>query len=90
MTTINTNIPYPLSPFLNPQTNQPAREWLLWLQNPHVATQTVNTIIVNSGQISNATITNSTINSSVIGGSTPASGTFTTLTALNGIGGGLF
>jgi len=93
--TINTNIPYPLSPFLNPQTGQPAREWLIWLQNPHVASQTVNAVIINSGTISNVNITNSTmtnslIDSTIIGSITPASGVFTVVTALNGIAGGVF
>jgi hypothetical protein len=39
---------YPQSPFLDPVTNRPAREWLFWLQNPNVSTLTVGTGLVNS------------------------------------------
>ena len=39
---------YPQSPFLDPVTNRPAREWLFWLQNPNVQTLTVGTGLVNS------------------------------------------
>jgi hypothetical protein len=48
--------------------------------NPQVVSQTVNYVIINGGTIDNA----------VIGGTTPAAGTFTQLTALDGIGGGTF
>ena len=74
------NVPYPQSKFLDPLTERPAREWLSWLQNPTYVTQTINFIVVNGG----------TINNTIIGNTTPASGTFTNLTALNGIGGGNF
>ena len=39
---------YPQSPFLDPVTGRPAREWLIWLQNPNVSTLTVGTGLVNS------------------------------------------
>jgi hypothetical protein len=39
---------YPQSPFLDPITNRPAREWLFWLQNPNVQTLTIGTGLVNS------------------------------------------
>jgi hypothetical protein len=74
------NIPYPQSRFLDPVSQGPAREWIQWLQNPYVVTQTVQYLIVNGGEINNT----------VIGNVTPAAGTFTLLTALVGIGGGTF
>ena len=39
---------YPQSPFLDPVTKRPAREWLIWLQNPNVSTITVGTGLVNT------------------------------------------
>jgi hypothetical protein len=75
-----TNIRFPQSTFLDPTTNRPAREWIVWLQNPNLVSQTVNYLIVNGG----------TINSTPIGLTTPAAGKFTNLTAINGIGGGTF
>lgn len=75
-----TNIQFPTSPFLEPATGRPSREWIIWLQNPQVVTQTVNYQIVVSGEINDTTI----------GLTTPAAGKFTDLTALNGIGGGTF
>jgi hypothetical protein len=39
---------YPQSPFLDPITKRPAREWLIWLQNPNVSTITVGVGLVNS------------------------------------------
>lgn len=80
VTPVITNIPYPQSPFLDNQTQRPAREWLIWLQNPKVVSQTVNYMIVNGGSIDNT----------VIGQTTPAAGFFTTLNAIDGIGGGRF
>lgn len=77
---INTNIRFPTSPFLEPATGRPSREWIIWLQNPQVVTQVVNYQIINGGEINNTTI----------GLTTPAAGKFTDLTALNGIGGGTF
>ena len=77
---INTNIRYPQSEFLDPLTNRPAREWLFWLQNPNVVSQTVNYIIISGGDINNTPI----------GDITPSTGVFTDLTALLGIGGGQF
>jgi hypothetical protein len=77
---LNTNIRYPQSEFLDPITKRPAREWVIWLQNPDVVTQTVNFLIVNGGEINNTPI----------GNITPSTGVFTDLTALNGIGGGTF
>jgi len=74
------NIPFPQSRFLDPVSQGPAREWIQWLQNPYVVTQTIQYLVVNGGEINNT----------VIGNVTPAAGTFTTLTALVGIGGGTF
>lgn len=39
---------YPQSPFLDPITTRPAREWLYWLQNPNVSTITVGAGVVNT------------------------------------------
>jgi hypothetical protein len=75
-----TNIRFPQSPFLDPRTGYPAREWIVWLQNPNVVSQTTNYMIIDGGQINNT----------IIGNVTPAAGTFTLLTALTGIGGGTF
>lgn len=77
---VNTNIRFPTSPFIEPVTGRPSREWIIWLQNPQVVSQIVNYLIVDGGQINNTTI----------GITTPEAGKFTTLTALNGIGGGIF
>lgn len=77
---INTNIRFPTSPFIEEATGRPSREWIIWLQNPQVVTQTTNYIVINGG----------VINDTTIGLSTPAAGKFTDLTALNGIGGGTF
>jgi len=43
-----TYLRYPQSPFLDPVTKRPAREWLIWLQNPNVSTLTVGTGLVNT------------------------------------------
>ena len=75
-----TNIRFPQSEFLDPLTGRPSREWIVWLQNPNLVSQTVNYQIINGGQINNT----------VIGNVTPAPGTITLLTALTGIGGGTF
>jgi len=77
---INTNIRFPTSEFIEESTGRPSREWIVWLQNPQVVSQTTNYIIVNGGEINNTTI----------GLAGPAAGKFTDLTALNGIGGGTF
>jgi len=77
---LNTNIRFPTSPFLEESTGRPSREWIVWLQNPQVVTQTVEFQIINGG----------VINDTTIGLTTPAAGKFTDLTALNGIGGGTF
>jgi hypothetical protein len=77
---INTNIRFPTSAFLEESTGRPSREWIIWLQNPQVVTQTSNYLVVNGG----------TINDTTIGLTVPAAGKFTDLTALNGIGGGTF
>jgi len=74
------NIPFPQSRFLDSVSQGPAREWIQWLQNPSVVTQTVKYIVIDGGQI----------NDTIIGNVTPAAGTFTLLTALVGIGGGTF
>jgi hypothetical protein len=39
---------YPQSQFLDPVTKRPAREWLIWLQNPNVATITAGSGIVSA------------------------------------------
>lgn len=75
-----TNIRFPTSPFIEQATGRPSREWIIWLQNPQLVSQTVNYQIINGGEINNT----------VIGNVTPAQGTFTLLTAINGIGGGRF
>lgn len=75
-----TNIRFPVSPFIDATTGRPSREWIIWLQNPQLVSQTVNYIIIDGGEINNTTI----------GLTTPAAGKFTDLTALNGIGGGTF
>jgi hypothetical protein len=77
---LNTNIRFPTSPFIEQSTGRPSREWIIWLQNPQVVTQTINYLVVDGGIINNTTI----------GLTTPAAGKFTDLTALNGIGGGTF
>lgn len=74
------NIRFPTSPFIEQSTGRPSREWIQWLQNPQVVSQTVDYQIINGGEINNTTI----------GLSVPAAGKFTLLTALNGIGGGTF
>jgi hypothetical protein len=75
-----TNIRFPTSPFIEQATGRPSREWIIWLQNPQLVSQTVQYQIINGGEINNT----------VIGNVTPAPGTFTLLTAINGIGGGRF
>ena len=75
-----TNTRFPTSPFIEPTTGRPSREWIIWLQNPQLVSTTVQYQIINGGEINNT----------VIGNVTPAQGTFTLLTALNGIGGGTF
>lgn len=75
-----TNIRFPTSPFIEPATGRPSREWIIWLQNPQLVSQTINYVIINGGEINDTTI----------GLTTPAAGKFTSLTALNGIGGGTF
>ena len=75
-----TNIKFPQSPFLDQRTGYPAREWIVWLQNPNVVSSTANYMIIDGGEINNT----------IIGNVTPAAGTFTLLTALTGIGGGTF
>lgn len=81
----NNNINIPYSAFLDPTTGRPTQAWLLWLMNPNVISVTANSTIINGGTLDNMTINNSTI-----GLTTPAAGKFTSLTALNGIGGGTF
>jgi hypothetical protein len=75
-----TNIRFPTSPFIEQATGRPSREWIIWLQNPQLVSQTVQYQIINGGEINNT----------VIGNVAPAQGTFTLLTAINGIGGGTF
>lgn len=75
-----TNIRFPQSQFLDPRTGRPAREWIVWLQNPNLVSQTINYTAITGGSINNT----------VIGNEVPADGTFLTLTALTGIGGGTF
>jgi hypothetical protein len=75
-----TNIRFPTSQFIEQATGRPSREWIIWLQNPQLVSQTVEYQIISGGEINNT----------VIGNVTPAQGTFTLLTAINGIGGGTF
>jgi hypothetical protein len=75
-----TNIRFPTSPFIEQATGRPSREWIIWLQNPQLVSQTVQYQIIDGG----------VINNTVIGNVTPAQGTFTLLTATTGIGGGRF
>jgi hypothetical protein len=77
---LNTNIRFPTSPFIEQATGRPSREWIIWLQNPQLVSATIEFEIINGGEINNT----------IIGNVTPAPGTFTLLTALNGIGGGTF
>jgi hypothetical protein len=77
---VNTNIRFPTSPFIEQNTGRPAREWIIWLQNPQLVSATIEYEIINGGQINNT----------IIGNLVPAPGTFTDLTAINGIGGGTF
>ena len=81
----NTNINIPYSAFLDATTGRPSQAWLLWLMNPNVISQTINTVVISGGTIDNAVINNSTI-----GLTTPAGGKFTDFTALNGVKGGVF
>ena len=47
---VNTNINIPQSPFLDPTTGRPAREWAIWLQNPSVINFNIaNALPVSSG-----------------------------------------
>lgn len=77
---VSTNIRFPVSQFIDQATGRPSREWMIWMQNPQLVSQTVNYQIINGGEINNT----------VIGNVTPAQGTFTLLTATSGIGGGTF
>lgn len=48
--TPSTNIIYPQSPFLDPQTGRPSREWMLWLMNPsYVGVNVANIVPVIYG-----------------------------------------
>ena len=47
---INTNIRYPQSPFLDPLTQRPAREWIQWLQFPDLVGANIgNALGISSG-----------------------------------------
>jgi hypothetical protein len=76
----NPSIRFPTSPFIEQATGRPSREWIIWLQNPQFVSATIEYEVINGGEINNT----------IIGNVTPAPGTFTDLTALNGIGGGTF
>jgi hypothetical protein len=80
MATVNSNIAFPTSPFIQENTGRPSREWIIWLQNPQLTSATIQYQVINGGVINNTTI----------GLSIPAAGKFTTLTAIDGIGGGKF
>ena len=41
----NTNIVFPQSPFLDPQTGRPAREWMMWLLNPSYVGINVSNVV---------------------------------------------
>jgi hypothetical protein len=43
--TPSSNIVYPQSPFLDPQTGRPSREWMLWLMNPSYVGVNVSNIV---------------------------------------------
>jgi hypothetical protein len=43
-----TYLRYPQSAFLDPVTRRPAREWLIWLQNPNVQTITAGSGLVSA------------------------------------------
>ena len=75
-----TYVRVPINQFIEPTTGRPTQEWLLWLLNPQVLSQTIGYVIITGGSIDNTTI----------GLTTPAAGQFTDLTALNGIKGGTF
>jgi hypothetical protein len=48
--TPSSNIVYPQSPFLDPQTGRPSREWMLWLMNPsYVGVNVANIVPVIYG-----------------------------------------
>jgi hypothetical protein len=48
--TPSSNIIYPQSPFLDPQTGRPSREWMLWLMNPsYVGVNVANIVPVIYG-----------------------------------------
>lgn len=54
-----TNTRIPQSPFLDPLTKKPAREWLFWLQNPNIVAIDINVPIgPSSGGTGTATIPN--------------------------------
>ena len=53
---LNTNIRFPTSPFIEPATGRPSREWIIWLQNPQLVSQNVNYLVVDGGEINNTTI----------------------------------
>lgn len=45
-----TNTRFPVSPFLDPTTGRPSREWIVWLQNPNFVTLSLNeAVAINSG-----------------------------------------
>lgn len=77
---INGDIRFPISAFIEESTGRPSREWIQWLQNPQMVSAVINYQVINGGQINNT----------VIGDTVPAEGTFTILTAEDGIGGGTF
>jgi hypothetical protein len=76
----NTNINIPFSSFIDQTTGRPTQAWLTWLMNPNVISISTQFTIINGGEINNT----------IIGNVSPSTGTFTNLTALNGIGGGIF
>lgn len=41
----NTNIIFPQSPFLDPMTGRPAREWMMWLLNPSYVGVNVSNVV---------------------------------------------
>jgi hypothetical protein len=76
---INTNIRYPQSPFLDPLTQRPAREWIQWLQYPDLIALNVSnavgvtsggtgtTVIPSNGQLLIGNGTGYTVNSPIAG-----------------------
>ena len=76
-----------------PNTTQDinSRQWKDWLYSIYSGVSNVGGLGTMASQnANNVAITGGSIDGTPIGHTTPASGKFTTLTGLNGIGGGTF